>query len=444
MPNDDNDTDNTVSSIVGGIALVIAAGVLNGSWNASFSPQLGLAVGRHQRRSSSTSSTSNNVIAATRTATVEHNGQQSIATTTTTTKTNIIDLDHHHAWILFQFYAAILNIPICIQWTGGRERTAWIVQQSSAADISLTCLFSLLWGIGSVGFGVACRIAGVGLGTNLVMGVIMVAGTLLPLILEQVLWTAQGAVILAGLAVCALGLYCSVKSLWTRDADDKVALKAAAAAAAAAIGTATTSIVRQCDKGEQEINEENDEAVSTNQCSEESNEENGMVLLPCSKKNSLESKPTTTSTASTTTSTFRKVLICIITGIFASQLQFAFVFGQDMIDLAESDDGPGETPSSGSAAIVWLFAFTISVPVSIVYGLYNSSADIPISTLWRCPWYRHVLVILTTTLPWISHIHLYGIANKILPEALAASVSWPVLMMMTVATGMMWSLLLVR
>ncbi len=141
-------------------------------------------------------------------------------------------------------------------------------------------------------------------------------------------------------------------------------------------------------------------------------------------------------------STMYKVAVCFLAGIFASQLQFAFVFGESLVDLAASDDGPGTTPPSGTGAIIWLFAISLGTPASIVYGLYNKSPDISLRRLYQCPWYRHVLILLTTAIPWVSHIHLYGYANTLLPSELGASVAWPVLMMTTVVAGMVWSIAL--
>jgi hypothetical protein len=135
--------------------------------------------------------------------------------------------------------------------------------------------------------------------------------------------------------------------------------------------------------------------------------------------------------------TWQKVIVCIVSGIFATQLQFAFVFGQDMIDLAAADDGPGRTPSSGTSSVIWLFAISLGAPVSILYGLYKNQQ--PLRLLCVCPWYRHVLIILTTSIPWVTHIHLYGYSNTQLPDHLAAAVAWPVLMMTTVIVGLLWS-----
>jgi hypothetical protein len=139
-------------------------------------------------------------------------------------------------------------------------------------------------------------------------------------------------------------------------------------------------------------------------------------------------------------STFIKIFVCILSGIFCSMLQFAFILGQDLIDIAESD---GRTPVGGSAAIIWLFAISIGAIPSIIYGFYSSPKYIPLKTIWLSPWWRHILLICTTCIPWISHIHIYGLAaNVLLPKAFAASIAWPTIMTTTVAQGMALSLCL--
>ena len=248
-------------SIVLGLVLAVLAGCLNGSWNVSFRPTHGFAVGRSHR-----------------------NGN---------------DLQYHQAWILFQVYAVLVNVPICLFWAGGPSRVAEILQASSALDIFLVIFFSLLWGIGSVGFGLACQVAGVGLGTNLCMGVIMVLGTFLPLCLDGAIATPAGGIVVAGLAVCCRGVAWAVQSLQARDLDESKPVES--------IDSSGHS--RAQDKGD-------------NQTSVR------------------ESSSTTTKTRSTA----YKVYVCAVAGIFATQLQFAFVFGQDMIDLADELD---DVPASG-------------------------------------------------------------------------------------------------
>lgn len=95
------------------------------------------------------------------------------------------DLGHNQAWVLFQFYAAIANIILCLFWAGGPQRVSYIVSEAPASSVGLVVLFSILMGVGILLFGEACRIAGVGMGTNLTIGIVMILGTLLPLALNN-------------------------------------------------------------------------------------------------------------------------------------------------------------------------------------------------------------------------------------------------------------------
>ncbi len=380
-------------AIAAGLVLVVIAGCLNGSWNASFSPTHGYAVGRITEQRP--------------------------------------DLSYHLAWILFQVYAAVINIPICLYWAGGPARVQYIVQQSSALEIGMICVFSILWGVGSIGFGLACKVAGVGLGTNLCMGIIMILGTFLPLCLEGVIATAAGGMVVAGLGVCCGGLWASVQSLQLRDVEEREHRIRRRTLYNTTVSIAGDTVATAAATG-----------ISLEQL-----QQDAMTPGQLDQKNKLDDQEQQAETQPVDDdegpSTFHKVAVCVIAGIFATQLQFAFVFGDEMIALAEdSSQGPGFTPPSGTSAVIWLFAISLGAPVSIIYGLYSNPSNIPLTWLYQCPWYRHPLVLITTSLPWVSHIHLYGYANTYLPPELAASVAWPILMMMTVVAGMIWSICL--
>jgi hypothetical protein len=415
-------------AIAAGLVLVVVAGFLNGSWNASFSPTWGLAVGRKST-----------------VETLTLGRRRTITRRSLFSSENDVDLDYHYSWVLFQIYASIINIPVCLYWAGGPKQVSYIVSESSATSIALVIVFSVLWGVGSVGFGLACRIAGVGLGTNLTMGFIMMIGTFLPLALEGLVLTDAGGVIVGGLVICCVGLYYSMKSLQTRDLDEQQTKKqtmesstegTSASAAKASEETVSQEVMVEeiSPSGDYEANAE--ETVPQELTVEEISP-SGEYEANAQEERAKEETCTNTEE---TYSTMHKVTVCVIAAIFASQLQFAFVFGQDMIDLAGDDAGPGATPPSGTAAVIWLFAIPMGAPASIAYGLYSSPPQIPFSTMWRCPWYRHVLIILTTSVPWVTHIHLYGLANTYLPDDLGASVAWPVLMMTTVVAGFLWSI----
>ncbi len=139
-------------------------------------------------------------------------------------------------------------------WAGGPNRVSAILTETPPVSIALVVVFSLLWGVGTLLFGIACKVAGVGelhssifffypclsffiiihahlsgskfvlgLGTNLTMGIIAVLGTFLPLITQNILFSPFGAIVCAGLAICCLGLWLATKALSLRDEDERQA-----------------------------------------------------------------------------------------------------------------------------------------------------------------------------------------------------------------------------
>jgi len=264
----------------------------------------------------------------------------------------------------------------------------------------------------------------------------MVLGTFLPLCLNGVIASAAGGMVVAGLVVCCLGLVSSVQSLQLRDTEEReqrirrrtmynttISISLPKSAALGEVKLETTEPLEDPTEHiivpeQSDVNEDCREDAKMEQPQTEENDEEGP-------------------------STFRKVAVCVIAGIFATQLQFAFVFGDKMIALAkDSSQGPGSTPPSGTSAVIWLFAISLGAPVSIIYGIYSNPPEIPLSTIYQCPWYRHALILVTTSIPWVSQIHLYGYSNTYLPSHLAASVAWPILMMITVVVGILWSIAL--
>jgi hypothetical protein len=274
----------------------------------------------------------------------------------------------------------------------------------------------------------------------------MVLGTFLPLCMDGAIQTPAGGVVVTGLAVCCTGLIFSVQSLQLRDRYERTQQQMHRRT----MFHTTVSLhkIIQTDDEIRRMNEEEDENSSPKLGGDPSTTVPDGGAPDAALPPSTESLPPGGDVDKIDggetggTSTLHKVVVCFLAGVFASQLQFAFVFGDSLVDLAESDEGPGSTPPSGTGAIIWLFAISLGTPASILYGLYSKSPDISLSRLYQCPWYRHVLIILTTSIPWVAHIHLYGFANTYLPSKLGASVAWPVLMMTTVVAGMIWSILL--
>ena len=407
-------TESSLGEIIAGLALAFISGILNGSYNAAFNPKLPLAVGPR--------------------VSVEplHVGrQQSVLRAISDSLTSQLpshakyDLEFNQAWMLFQFYSAIINIAVCLVWAGGPSNVAFVLSHSSTLSIVLVVIFSFLWGIGSLCFGRACKIAGVGLGTNLAMSIVLMLGTFLPLLYDGGIKSATGAVILTGLLVVCVGLYFSAESLRIRDLDlvkplhPEIGNSSSFPVVSAPNGVLSNVDVLSSDK---ELQQAVDEWTSEND-----------TAAPNISHSMADKKVVDEPEYSTSV----KITVCVLAGIFASMLQFAFVYGRDIIQTAEN---LGNTPEGGSAAIIWLFAISIGSVPSIAYGLISSPKDIPLKTIWLCPWWRHVALIFCTSIVWLAHIHTYGLsANVLLPNKFAASIAWPTVMTTSVATGMAWS-----
>ena len=250
-----------------------------------------------------------------------------------------------------------------------------------------------------------------------------------------------GAIICAGLAICCIGLWISTKALAKRDMDESILAVVKAKAK-------EHNQMTEADNNEALVQNGRDEQDGDN-AEPDTNDDEVSSLRQSTKErkaNLLKKKQDTNEYP-----TWKKIGICAATGICAVQLQFAFIFGEAITDLSLTnkigEDGdvittlPGSTHESGGAAIIWLLAISLSAPVAILNGICSSS--FPLSSAIRSPLSRHVKVICTTSLPWIAHIHIYGVcATTLLPTKVAASIGWPMLMMVTSGQALVLSVFL--
>lgn len=112
------------------------------------------------------------------------------------------------SWLIVPPLAAYLTIP---------NFTA-IIKETSSSTLSVTYLFGVLWGIGGLTYGLGVRYLGIALGTSIILGLCMVFGSLIPSIyynffpeegkdsFSMLAHSAWGLYVLAGLAVCVLGI----------------------------------------------------------------------------------------------------------------------------------------------------------------------------------------------------------------------------------------------
>ncbi|MDB5193446.1 MAG: rhamnose/proton symporter RhaT [Segetibacter sp.] len=112
------------------------------------------------------------------------------------------------SWLIVPPLAAYLTIP----------NFGHIISQQPAEVLGATYTFGLLWGIGGLTYGLGVRYLGVSLGSSIILGLCMVFGSILPSIyydfapqegkdtFTTFISTTWGLTVLAGLAICVIGI----------------------------------------------------------------------------------------------------------------------------------------------------------------------------------------------------------------------------------------------
>lgn len=107
------------------------------------------------------------------------------------------------SWIIAPWMIALLAVPNLLT----------TLAHAQAKDLWWSYFFGVLWGVGGAMFGLTVRFLGFALGTAMALGYCAVFGTLMPPIFSGdiggVIKSTSGLVVLAGVAVCVLGIVVS-------------------------------------------------------------------------------------------------------------------------------------------------------------------------------------------------------------------------------------------
>jgi L-rhamnose-H+ transport protein len=112
-------------------------------------------------------------------------------------------------WLVGGFFSWII-VPWILALTMTSDLFA-VLHEAPARSILWSYIFGVLWGVGGLTFGLTMRYLGMSLGMAVALGYTAAFGTLMPPIFRgefarEVLGTRSGMVILAGVAVCLLGI----------------------------------------------------------------------------------------------------------------------------------------------------------------------------------------------------------------------------------------------
>lgn len=112
------------------------------------------------------------------------------------------------SWLIVPPLAAYLTIPNFTE----------IIKSTGGGILGLTYLFGVLWGIGGLTYGLGVRYLGVSLGSSIILGLCMVFGSLIPSMyynffpkegkdtFSMLIHSQWGLTVIAGLAVCVVGI----------------------------------------------------------------------------------------------------------------------------------------------------------------------------------------------------------------------------------------------
>ncbi|NNV55142.1 L-rhamnose/proton symporter RhaT [Limnovirga soli] len=112
------------------------------------------------------------------------------------------------SWFIVPPVAAYLTIPGFMD----------IIKGAGGSTIGITYFFGVLWGIGGLTYGLGVRYLGVSLGSSIILGLCMVFGAIIPSVyydlfpkegkdtFSMLVGSGWGLTVLAGLAVCILGI----------------------------------------------------------------------------------------------------------------------------------------------------------------------------------------------------------------------------------------------
>eukprot|EP01025_Chloroclados_australasicus_P058091 TRINITY_DN7271_c1_g1_i1.p1 TRINITY_DN7271_c1_g1~~TRINITY_DN7271_c1_g1_i1.p1 ORF type:complete len:373 (+),score=18.65 TRINITY_DN7271_c1_g1_i1:93-1211(+) len=299
------------------------------------------------------------------------------------TKTQIWQPENvYFSWGLFQLFVLYGWTTIVFGWND----FSGTINESGSKEIALVCIFSFVWGFGAYTYGLATKVAGPAIGISLIES----TGQLLLLICAIIL------------AICGFTL------------------------------TAVAGLLKEKGISKDHMREQN-KSVQDDQ------EALGTDVVTNTNRQNTQSK----GNRSLNPSWFAIVLICVVSGVASSMLQFAFVFGENLIDKAEYKHNKSETHAT---LIVWVFAFSIEATMILIYSVYLLISNRTYRNFLNkyISWTEflgNILKCFFMAVAFLAHIFLYGAAQAILGD-LGAALAWPLLMISTVCAAQIWSLFL--
>ena len=304
----------------------------------------------------------------------------------------------------------------------GPRRLGAIYAAAEPAQVAAIIVPSIGWGFGGVGFGQSIKRLGVALGTSIVMGIIVVIGTALPAIMDaRRLSPTQAAGAAAGVCLGVAGFVLGARAGMLRDAASDASktsktIKTVGDDAAAARATAAATAV------DAEMADPADVPVA--------------VVEPIDV-------PVRVPVSAATGEVYDfwgSMVWCLVGGVLSSMLQFAFVFGGGLVDVARAKG----VPDAAATMPIWLLCFLFNAVghcgyaarLLVVNGTWRRFRE---ATRAETVHAACMCALMALAMPF--HIHTYGVGAMLMGDA-GAVFAWPVVMSATVFTAQAWSVVL--
>lgn len=131
---------------------------------------------------------------------------------------------------------------------------------------------------------------------------------------------------------------------------------------------------------------------------------------------------------------------CLVGGVLSSMLQFAFVFGGGLVDVARAKG----VPDVSATMPIWLLCFLFNAVghcgyaarLLVVNGTWRRFRE---ATRAETVHAAFMCALMALAMPF--HIHTYGVGATLMGDT-GAVFAWPVVMSATVFTAQAWSVVL--
>jgi hypothetical protein len=122
-----------------------------------------------------------------------------------------------HTWSMYAFWA-LLVMPWVIA-IGTIPRLFDVYRQVPAKVFLLACMFGTVWGIANITFGLGLSAMGISLGYSIMLGLIIVFGTIMPMVTNPTTpaFSTESLAVIGGVAVMVISLAINVVAAFRKD-----------------------------------------------------------------------------------------------------------------------------------------------------------------------------------------------------------------------------------